>query len=75
VYKDQEIPCVDMVLKILYATEDEKVEVDEVNGNLSIVNTAEEAEEAPPAEEEPDEEEYAEEAVVEDGEEQEVVVE
>ena len=42
-YQDQEIPIVDMVLKILYATEDEKVEVDE-NGNLNIVNTAEAAE-------------------------------
>lgn len=39
-YQDQEIPVVDMVLKILYATEDEKVEVDE-NGNLNITNTAE----------------------------------
>jgi RP/EB family microtubule-associated protein len=38
-YQAQEIPVVDMVLKILYATEDEKVEVDE-NGNLNITNTA-----------------------------------
>lgn len=39
-YQDQDIPVVDLVLKILYATEDEKVEVDE-NGNLNITNTAE----------------------------------
>lgn len=38
-YQAQEIPVVDMVLKILYATEDEKVEVD-ANGNLNITNTA-----------------------------------
>ena len=38
-YQDQEIPVADMVLKILYATEDEKVEVDE-NGNLNITNSA-----------------------------------
>uniref|UniRef100_A0A7S3J2L2 Microtubule-associated protein RP/EB family member 1 n=1 Tax=Euplotes harpa TaxID=151035 RepID=A0A7S3J2L2_9SPIT len=39
-YQEQEIPVVELVLKILYATEDERVEVDE-NGNLNIVNTAE----------------------------------
>jgi RP/EB family microtubule-associated protein len=50
-YQDQEIPVVDMVLKILYATEDEKVEVDE-NGNLNItnVNAAEGGDEEIPAE-------------------------
>lgn len=65
-YQDQEIPVVDMVLKILYATEDEKVEVDD-SGNLNIVNTAEgaaeEAAEEPAAEEEQAEEGYAEEGV------------
>mmetsp|Transcript_25176 Transcript_25176/g.24941 ORF Transcript_25176/g.24941 Transcript_25176/m.24941 type:complete len:198 (-) Transcript_25176:54-647(-) len=60
-HQDQEIPAVDMVLKILYATEDEKVEVDE-SGNLNIVNTAEGA--AEEALEEPQAEgEYGEEAV------------
>lgn len=37
-YQSQEIPVVGLILKILYATEDEKVEVDE-NGNLNITNT------------------------------------
>lgn len=36
-YQDQDIPTVDMVMKILYATEDEKVEIDE-NGALTINN-------------------------------------
>ncbi len=36
-YQDQDIPQVEMVMKILYATEDEKVEIDE-NGNLTITN-------------------------------------
>lgn len=36
-YQDQNIPTVEMVLKILYATEDEKVEVDDA-GNLNITN-------------------------------------
>lgn len=36
-FQDQDIPQVDMVMKILYATEDEKVEIDE-NGSLSITN-------------------------------------
>lgn len=36
-YQEQNIPTVDMVLKILYATEDEKVEVDD-QGNLQITN-------------------------------------
>ncbi len=58
-HQDNETPVVDMVLKILYATEDEKVEVDE-SGNLNIVNSAEGAEEAA-AEEPPAEGEYAEE--------------
>ncbi|CAI2376185.1 unnamed protein product [Moneuplotes crassus] len=49
-HQDQEVPAVDMVLKILYATEDEKVEVDE-SGNLNIVNTAEGAEEVAAEEE------------------------
>lgn len=54
-YQDQDIPVVDMVLKILYATEDEKVEVDE-NGNLNITNSAGEG----VAQEDPAQEEYAE---------------
>jgi RP/EB family microtubule-associated protein len=56
-YQDQDIPVVDMLLKILYATEDEKVEVDD-SGNLNIVGSGEEAaaaeeevEEAAPGEE------------------------
>lgn len=44
-YQDQEIPVVDMVLKILYATEDEKVEVDD-SGNLNIVGSGEGADAA-----------------------------
>ena len=59
-YQDQEIPVVDMVLKILYATEDEKVEVDD-SGNLNIVNTAEGVAEEDPAEQEVVEGEGAEE--------------
>lgn len=55
-YQDQDIPVVDMVLKILYATEDEKVEVDE-NGNLNITNSAE----GGVAQEDPAQEEYLEE--------------
>ena len=39
-HQSEGIPVVDNVLKILYATEDEKVEVDE-EGNLNITNTAE----------------------------------
>ena len=34
-YQDQDIPQVEMVMKILYATEDEQVEIDE-EGNLNI---------------------------------------
>lgn len=59
-YQDQDIPVVDMVLKILYATEDEKVEVDD-SGNLNIVGSGEEA----PANEEAEEEAQAEEEAVE----------
>jgi len=63
-YQDQEIPVVDMVLKILYATEDERVEVDE-SGNLNIINTADGAEEAEAAEEPAQEEVYDEDGGVE----------
>lgn len=49
-YQEQSIPVVDLVLKILYATEDDKVEVDE-NGNLNIVNNADGANAEAPAEE------------------------
>jgi RP/EB family microtubule-associated protein len=68
-YQEQEIPVVDLVLKILYATEDDKVEVDE-NGNLNITNTADEAEEGV-AEEDPnnaDAEEPAEDELLQEGE-------
>lgn len=54
-YQDQDIPVVDLVLKILYATEDDKVEVDE-NGNLKITNAA-----GGVAQEDPGQEEYVEE--------------
>ena len=55
-YQEQNIPTVDMVLKILYATEDEKVEVDD-QGNLQITNANGEVigeEEAQPQHEEGD---------------------
>ena len=53
-HQDKEIPIVDDVLKILYATEDEQVEVDE-NGNLNIINNGEEG----VAQEDPEQEEIA----------------
>lgn len=56
-YQEQKLPVVDLVLKILYATEDEKVEVDE-NGNLNITHTAGEGNTEGVAEEDPVQEAY-----------------
>ena len=60
-YQEEEIPVANMVLKILYATEDEKVEVDD-KGNLNITNSAGEeavAEEDPNMEQPVEEGEYS----------------